>query len=249
MLSLSLASSADPALLTVLKLNKDGGLSFVPAKIEAAAAGGKTAQVRLDGAATLVIAQVQQAAYGDMSSHWAEKEVRLLSSKLVVDGMDDGSFLPDSPLTRAQYSAMLVRALGLEASAPPSSGGAFTDVAAGSWYAGSVSSAVTAGITEGYGDGSFRPDERITREEMAVMLYRALQAADTAPKADLSVLAGLSDGNELAGWSREAAAAVMGSGLITGRTDGGFAPAADATRAEGAAVLERLLRYLQASWF
>ncbi|MDF2935856.1 MAG: glycoside hydrolase [Paenibacillaceae bacterium] len=247
-LSLTLASSAAPSQLTVMKLNKEGGLSFVPAKIEGPVSGSFTAHVRLDGAATLAVAQVQQAAYGDMTGHWAEKTVGLLSSKLVVDGMDSGSFQPDSPLTRAQYSAMLVRALGLEASAA-AAGGAFTDVAAASWYAASVSSAVYAGITDGYEDGSFRPEERITREEMTVMLYRALQAADTAPEADTSVLSRLSDGNELAGWSREAVAALLSGGLIEGRTDDSFVPAADTTRAEGAAVLERLLRHLEANWF
>lgn len=249
-LSLSLASSSDPSRFTVMKLNKEGGLIVVPAKIHASAPGSLTAQVRLDGAVTLVVAQVQRAAYGDMTGHWAEKAVDLLSSKLVLDGMDNSAFQPDSPLTRAQYSAMLVRALGLEDSAAAAAaGGTFTDVAADSWYAASVSAAVYAGITDGYEDGSFRPEERITREEMTVMLFRALQAADTAPPADASVLAGLSDSSELAGWSREAVAALLASGLINGRTDGGFVPAADATRAEGAAVLDRLLRYLEANWF
>ncbi|RAU96159.1 S-layer homology domain-containing protein [Paenibacillus sp. YN15] len=248
MLSLPLASSADPGRLTVMRLNKEGGLSFVPAKIEAAASGSLTVHVRLDGTVTLAVAQVEPETYGDMTGHWAEKAVGFLSAKLVVDSMGDGGFLPESPLTRAQYSAMLVRALGLEASAA-ATGGIFTDVAADSWYAVSVNAAVYAGITEGYEDGSFRPDARITREEMAVMLYRALQAANAAPAADASAVAGLADGSELAGWSREAVGALLAGGLINGRTEGGFVPAADATRAEGAAVLQRLLGYLEANWF
>jgi hypothetical protein len=84
---------------------------------------------------------------------------------------------------------------------------------------------------------------------MAVMLYRALHAVDTAPAADASVLAGLSDSGELAGWSRDAVSALVTSNLLNGRTEGGFAPAADATRAEAAAVLQRLLGYLEARWF
>ncbi len=247
-LSLSVKTDAAPGQLTVLKLNEQGGLSFVPAKVGAAASGFVTAQVRLESAAfTLAVVQVAPVSYGDMKGHWAEQAVGLLSSKLVVDGMEGGLFQPESLLTRAQYSAMLVRALGLEASAS-AAGGSFTDVAADSWYSATVLAAVKAGITDGYEDGSFRPEARITREEMAVMLYRALHAVDTAPAADASALAGLSDSGELAGWSRDAVSALVTSGLINGRTDG-FAPAADATRAEAAAVLQRLLGYLEASWF
>lgn len=248
-LRLSLVTDAAPGQLTVMKLNKEGGLSFVPAKVEAAASGRVTAQVRLENTAvTLAVAQVKPASFGDMNGHWAEKAVVQLSTRLVMDGMDGGLFQPDSPLTRAQYSAMLVRALGLEASAAPA-GVSFSDVTANSWYAATVHAAVNAGITNGYEDGSFRPEERITREEMTVMLYRALQAVGAAPAADASVLAGLSDSNELAGWSREAVAASVASGLINGRTESGFAPAANATRGEGAAVLQRLLGYLEANWF
>ena len=247
-LSLSVKTEAAPGQLTVMKLNEQGGLSFVPAKVGAAASGFVTAQVRLENAAlTLAVARVEPVSYGDMNGHWAEQAVGLLSSKLVVDGMEGGLFQPESLLTRAQYSAMLVRALGLEASAS-AAGGSFTDVAADSWYSAAVQAAVKAGITDGYEDGSFRPEAQITREEMAVMLYRALHAVDTAPAADASVLAGLSDSGELAGWSRDAVSTLVTSGLINGRTDG-FAPAADATRAEAAAVLQRLLGYLDARWF
>jgi hypothetical protein len=248
-LSLSVKTDAAPGQLTVLKLNEQGGLSFVPAKVGTAASGLVTAQVRLENAAlTLAVVQVEPVSYGDMNGHWAEQAVGLLSSKLVVDGMEGGFFQPESMLTRAQYSAMLVRALGFEASAS-AAGGSFTDVAADSWYSATVQAAVKAGITDGYEDGSFRPEARITREEMAVMLYRALHAVDTAPAADASVLAGLSDSGELAGWSRDAVSALVTSNLLNGRTEGGFAPAADATRAEAAAVLQRLLGYLEARWF
>ncbi len=247
-LSLSVKTDAAPGQLTVLKLNAQGGLSFVPAKVGAAASGLVTAQVRLENTAlTLAVVHVEPVSYGDMNGHWAGQAVGLLSSKLVVDGMEGGLFQPESLLTRAQYSAMLVRALGLEASAS-AAGGSFTDVAADSWYSATVQAAVKVGITDGYEDGSFRPEARITREEMAVMLYRALHAVDTAPAADASALAGLSDSGELAGWSRDAVSALVKSGLINGRNDG-FAPAADATRAEAAAVLQRLLGYLEAHWF
>ena len=109
----------------------------------------------------------------DMAGHWAEEAVRQAVAKGMVAGYPDGTFRPDHPITRAEFTVMLVRALRLEGTGAPLT---FTDRdQIGSWAAEAIGLAVEAGIVRGYEDGSFRPDEPITRAEMAVMIANALK--------------------------------------------------------------------------
>lgn len=181
--------------------------------------------------------------FTDMSGHWAADEVAMLASKTVIQGTSDTNYSPHAPITRAQFTAMLVRALGLTGQVQDSSTG-FTDVNSAAWYAGAVSAAVEHGLIEGFAGGEFRPNEQMTREQMSVLLVRALKlaGADVAPGYPDSILAGFEDRSHIGSWAEEAVATAVVSGLMKGRGDGVFAPEASSTRAEAAAVLARMLR-------
>jgi uncharacterized lipoprotein YddW (UPF0748 family) len=243
-LYLPLSAKVDPARSTLLRLGADNTLRFVPAVFVTDKEGQMAVEARVANSGLLILAE-GRADYADMAGHWAGPEVELLASKLLVEGVEEGRFAPDAALTRAQFAALLVRSLGLDA--PSASESGFSDVKGGDWFASEVAAAVKAGLVEGDEAGRFLPEERITREQLSVMLLRALKAAGASPAASeakaSAALDKLDDRELLSSWSEEAVALALDTGLMTGRTDGGFAPKADATRAEGAAVLKRLLQY------
>ncbi|MDF2664051.1 MAG: metallophosphoesterase, partial [Paenibacillus sp.] len=120
--------------------------------------------------------------FADVSGHWSRSDVELLANRLIVNGVGDSTFAPDGSVTRAEFAAMLVRALGLHDAGRTVR---FTDVQTSDWHAGVVLAAVQAGIVEGYENGEFRPDRQVSRQEMTVMLQRAAQYSGITPIAEL----------------------------------------------------------------
>jgi uncharacterized repeat protein (TIGR02543 family) len=172
--------------------------------------------------------------FRDMAGHWAADAVRRAAAKGMVAGYPDGTFRPDHPITRAEFTVMLVRALQLEGTGAPL---AFKDLdRMGPWAAQAVGLAVQAGIVRGYEDGSFRPDAPITRAEMAVMVARALKL----PIGE-HVSTGFADDDAIPPWAKGAVAALRDSGMVTGRGNNEFAPHDKATRAEAVVMLLRML--------
>jgi 2',3'-cyclic-nucleotide 2'-phosphodiesterase/3'-nucleotidase/5'-nucleotidase len=151
---------------------------------------------------------------------------------------------PHEPVTRAEFAGIL--ALTLELAEDETTVG-FSDVPAGQRFAGAIGAAVKAGFVSGYGDGTFRPDKYISREEMTVMLIKAIEAGGFSMEVvDVDgVIAGFNDRNIISGWAKAPLAAAVEAGIIFGRESGDFAPYADATRAEAAAVLIRAQNYVK----
>ncbi|OMG48437.1 hypothetical protein BK140_15995 [Paenibacillus macerans] len=158
---------------------------------------------------------------------------------MIATGRTQQTYVPDAPVTRAEFAALIVRALGLADSAAASS---FRDVAASDWHAGPIQAAVKAGIVGGYADGMFRPDRTITRAEMAVMVFKALEYAGyqrgSAPQAAFA------DGAEIDAWAEEAVQVLSGLDIVNGDSRKRFAPKSNTTRGESAAVLNRMIREL-----
>ena len=165
----------------------------------------------------------------DLSGHWAQGVISELIKAGAISGYPDGSFRPDSSITRAEFAAVLVKALKLE----PRSGVTFSDTV-GHWAQVSIETAAGHGIVSGYENGSFGPDNLITREQMAVMIVKA---------ADLSAGEGktFTDAGQIGAWAKTAVAAASGNSIISGYPDGSFRPQANATRAEAAAVIVKIL--------
>ncbi|MDF2837848.1 MAG: S-layer protein, partial [Paenibacillus sp.] len=187
--------------------------------------------------------------FADLKGHWAEEDVTLLASKLLAEGTPEGTFVPDADITRAEFAALLTRALGLRPMTFADDSTTFRDVDADDWFADQVATAAEAGLILGFENGEFRPDASITREEMSVMLLRALKAlgAETASLGEAAGSAeaespGFADWSDVSGWALESAEAVVDAGLMQGRADRSFDPHASASRAEAAVVLKRLLQ-------
>jgi hypothetical protein len=111
--------------------------------------------------------------FDDIKGHPAQDDIETLASKHILFGVDSRNFAPGRTITRAEAAAILVRALGLDIL---SGSRGFSDVEADAWYADIVGTVAEAGLMVGYA-GKFRPDDRVTKEEMAVLVMRAYERA------------------------------------------------------------------------
>ncbi|GLX71246.1 S-layer homology domain-containing protein [Paenibacillus glycanilyticus] len=218
-------------------IGTDGSLSPVPTTFNTDAAGNVTAVIRSNHNSVYAVLAANRT-FADTKSHWAEKEINNLASRFILNGEGEDQFSPDQSLTRAEWVAMLTRGLGLAAG---SSATAFKDVAAGAWYADAVSAATDAGIIQGFADGSFRPNDKITRQELAVTAANALAFAQKTQPANIEQLADLKDHSQIAAWAVDAVAQTLKSGLVKGTPEGYYYPEKSATRAEAATILYRLI--------
>ncbi len=167
--------------------------------------------------------------------HWAYEYVAQLSASRGVEGVDGERFAPNREVTRAEFAAMLVRELGLQAASPAG----FADVAQGAWYAEAVAAAKESGLVTGSSDGTFRPAAKITRQEMAVMIVRAYETLHG--KAVKSTGENpFSDMRGAQAWAKEAVAKAHELGLASGSGNGKFRPLANGTRAEAVKLIVAL---------
>jgi hypothetical protein len=168
---------------------------------------------------------------------WYEVAVNEMASRKVINGRSDGTFDGGASVTRAEFAALTVRALGLPANSTAAS--AFKDVSASSAFYGAIGTAVEYGIVNGKTATTFVPSASITRQEAMVMLFRAAKVAElTGKTGDLSAF---SDAASVGAWAKDAVAFNVGTGLIAG-TDGQLNLSAPITRAQTAVVLLRLLQ-------
>lgn len=170
--------------------------------------------------------------FTDVSAHWAEENIKSLASKGIINGFEDGSFKPDKAVTRAEFVTMVVKALGLTST----SNAEFADVASGSWYESYIKSAVAANLVSGMPDGSFAPNENIKRQDAILILYRGFENILESGKA-----IEFSDKSAISSYALEAADALSASGIVNGDDNLSFNPHHSTTRAEVAALLERIL--------
>ncbi|MEW6572995.1 MAG: S-layer homology domain-containing protein [Bacillota bacterium] len=171
---------------------------------------------------------------GAGSFAWAWDAVEALAAAGAIDGVDGVHFEPARAMTRAEFSSLLVRALGLDSGDNPANH--FTDVGSGDWYTAAVIAAAEAGLFKGYADGSFRPNDAITREEATVVLARALNLAAPEGATDLRY----KDSDKISLWARDSVAIAAARGIVTGFPDGTFRPRTLASRAECAVMVFRL---------
>lgn len=165
----------------------------------------------------------------DLNGHWAEDEIEALETSGVIQGYPDGTFKPDDPISRAEFVTVFNRAAQLDAVA---SGGHFADVASDAWYDGQVGVASAIGYITGFEDNTFRPDQPITRNEVAVILARALGLAQTDTPS-------FSDWEQIPDWAAPSVVAVAAAGYMQGYPDGSFGGDRQVTRAEASILIYR----------
>ena len=166
---------------------------------------------------------------------WYADAVRWVTEQHLMNGTGNGAFSPEDAASRAMVVTILYRLAGSPAVEYTAR---FTDVAQGSWYADAVLWAAEQGIVEGYDDGSFRPDDAVTREALAALLYRYAKRLGTAEGG--ASLTDYTDGDSVSAWAKEAVAWAVDAQILQGY-GGSLSPAAGATRAQLAQVLRNYL--------
>ena len=174
------------------------------------------------------LAAVEDTGYADIDAgSWYADAVEYVRDNGLMSGTTATTFEPGGTTTRAMLAQILYR----EAGSPAVSGNdTFTDTQEGAWYADAVLWATQAGVISGYGDGRFGPNDPVSREQIAVILWRyagspAAQGEDFADEASIST------------WAADAVDWARSAGLMTGQEGNRFAPQASATRAETAVIL------------
>lgn len=172
--------------------------------------------------------------FNDVNSEfWAYESIEALADKEIINGYSDGSFMPNECITREGFVTILVNALKLLDS---SSQCEFTDVESDKWYYKYVASGYSNGIVNGVSETEFGTGLNITRQDVAVMIYRALGVDGSgAEKAEFT------DNDKISDYAKEAVYYLKSKGVISGRDDGSFDPAGNCTRAECAVMICRVL--------
>ncbi|ASA24940.1 hypothetical protein B9T62_31805 [Paenibacillus donghaensis] len=242
--SMVLANPVDETHATVVLYDPSTGqFSFVPAVFEKQADGSTKVTFKRNGNSIYTVLSSNKS-FNDLSKHWAKGDIELLASKLVVKGATDSSFAPDSHITRAEFAALLVRSLGITTDAVPT---AFTDVKSTDWYAGAIGAAVQSKLVEGVSGNSFKPNDTITREQMAVMISRAITTVGKARDSignQNQLLAQFQDKASISSWAQGPVAQAIEAKIITGMTPEKFIPSAKASRAQAVVMLSRFMQYV-----
>lgn len=239
--TIAIPNGVDPSkITTAVVVERDGSVRHVPTKI-----------VIVDGSYFAEVNSLTNSTYSvvwhpvtfkDVEKHWAKGAVNDMGSRMVINGISDELFAPDKPITRAEFAAMIVRGLGLKINGNVAR---FSDVAATKWYSGYVNTAFESGIVNGFENKTFAPEDKITREQAVAMIARAMEITglgDRLQTPNQERLNAFDDNGLTSNWAREAFAAALEAGIVSGRTDKLLAPKESVSRAEVATLVQRLLQ-------
>jgi len=185
----------------------------------------------------IIIADHKKPQFSDIKGHWAESDIQFLLANDVIEVKNDSKFYPNQEITRAEFAGFLARLLKVM------DGGAvnpFKDITEAHPYYNEIVSASRAGLVLGITKDSFAPNQKITREQMAVMMERALKYKKAAVEADESALNKFNDTGKISSWAKDGVSIVSTMGLMNGKGMGSFAPKSFTTKGEAAAILHRL---------
>ena len=176
-------------------------------------------------------------AFSDMDNHWAKSYALSLAKQGVINGYEDGTYRPDTAVTRAELAKIIIGAFDVNTSGINT----FADVSDSDWFATYVSSAAASGIVTGF-DGRFNPNNNVTRQDAALMLYRAISLTN---KLGIGYTF-FADETQIAAYAAQEVSALAEIGIITGNDKNQFMPNSNLTRAEAAALISRAADYIEA---
>ena len=229
----------DPNRITTgVVIEPDGTVRHVPTKV-----------VKVDGQYYAQINSLTNSIYSvvwhplefnDVTNHWAKESINNMGSRMVVNGTGNDVFNPNQDITRAEFAAMIVRGLGLKLEDGPSS---FNDVKTTDWYSSAVNTAYEYKLINGFGDNTFLPNEKITREQAMVITANAMRITGLNGQFTNSsaVLQPYQDHSQVSTWAITSVADTLQAGVVSGRNNMHLAPRDYITRAEVATIIERLL--------
>ncbi|MFD0958388.1 S-layer homology domain-containing protein [Paenibacillus chungangensis] len=221
---------ADQSLLGVYFIGEDGALLYLGGQFSR-----DEVEVSIPYAGKVVVLSYDKSFDDVDPAYWAHGMLKRMAALHLIEGTSESTYEPLRAVTRAEFAAMLVRLLGLEAEL---SDVHFADVSTTDWYASAIAAAAKAGIVNGMEEGIFAPNRSITREEMVVMLVRAYNTVVNSPSAQVS---GFTDREQTSDWARASLDKAAALGLISGRADNLFVPQGITNRAEGAQAIYNLL--------
>ncbi len=178
--------------------------------------------------------------YSDLKKeHWANEAVMFLSNQEppVISGYEDGAFYPDRHITRAEFVKLIINAFKFSTDAAECT---YKDVSSDSWYYTYIAAAEKAGIVTGTEDGTFCPDNEISRQDMAVMLYRVLEIKLISLSAIKEPQ--FPDKDTVSVYAQKAVEALGAAGVINGADGGRLNPFSSATRAQAAKMIYEILK-------
>ncbi len=179
------------------------------------------------------------ARFGDLREHeWARDAVEALAKKGIIDGKADGVFAPDDNITREEFVKLIIAALNVDTDIPTAV--EFTDVPSDAWYMPYINAASANGIITGISDTEFGAGRAVTREDIAVIMYRAAAACGYVIDATAE-MPDFTDKDDISDYADEALGKISEAGIITGYEDNSVRPKNSATRAETAVMVYRLL--------
>ncbi|WP_138754173.1 S-layer homology domain-containing protein [Paenibacillus sinopodophylli] len=238
--SFDLNTSVDSTRTVGILINQNGTITPVPTvftKVD----GKPVAIIKVDHNSTYTIIE-HASMLSDIGSSWAKDKIETLANKKIINGYEDGTFKPNGHVTRAEFASMIAKGLGLN---EDSSAITFSDVSKESWYAGAVGAMSSRGFISGYSDGSFKADQKITREEEAVILARVLAYLKQDVNSSSSTLDQFGDHASISEYARVSVGALVELKMMNGDTQGNVNPQGYATRAETATLVYNLLSLVE----
>ena len=240
--TIAIPEGIDPNKITTGVVNEpDGTVRHVPTKVTV-----------INGKYYAVINSLTNSTYSvvwhplefkDSVNHWAMDAINDMGSRMVISGVGNGLFEPGRDITRAEFAAIIVRALGLK---PGVGTNSFMDVDSGKWYCDYIKTAADYKIITGYSSGKFGPEDKITREQAMTMIAKAmkitrLEAGIEGKDTDV-ILSGFGDSAKAAAYAKESIAACVNAEIVTGKSGRLLAPKDKITRAEVAVIVRKLLQ-------
>ena len=222
------AEGAGPGTVAIL-VHEDGTREVIRKSV---AEDGKV-NIPLSGPAAVEIVDNSKQFTDVPPESWAADAVAFASAHELFSGTDETTFSPDQTMSRGMLATVLY---SLEGCPAPDQTSEFSDVGGDTWYADAITWATEKGITSGYGDGQFGPDDSITREQFAVMLWKYAGS----PQASGQVLA-FKDADQISSYAQEALRWAVENGIISGYADGLLVPGETATRAQAALMLKNFM--------
>ncbi len=185
--------------------------------------------------------------FSDVQSNWAQGPIQTLSDQGIITGYPNGTFRPEGPITRAEFSAIMVKALGLNAQA--SGAQTFGDVSTSNWAYPAIETVRSSGLVSGYPGGQFLPGKTINRAEAISILAKASRTGMPNDSTANQILGSYSDSGSIPGWARPSVAAAISNGIFAHNPSEGqlLNPLQPATRADVAAMVENLRERLNIS--
>ncbi|QHW32582.1 hypothetical protein GZH47_18355 [Paenibacillus rhizovicinus] len=242
--TITTASSLDGRQVAVVWLDPQSGkLSYVPTQVKQVNNQSVITFKRKGNSEYAVMKGATS--YTDLNNHWARNDILLLANKYIVEGNTLTTFAPNKAITRGEFAMFIAKGLGL--TGDRAAAAKFKDVNTSTSLAAYIGAAATAGIVQGMTDGSFKPNNPVTREEMASMMIRAASAAGVQISLSTSaadILKKFSDRGKIGTWAQTDVAKSVQAKIINGQTSSTFGGKNQATRAEAAVMVKRLLNYL-----